>query len=98
MLDAFDGIDAGYVQKLVLSAPNKNCALDPSAPTWLVKKFAVELSPFLAILFNRSMGQGVVPLSVKRAIVVPVLKKTSLDPSDIGNYELFLIYHLYLSC
>ena len=32
VLDAFDAIDASYVQKLVLSAPNKNCALDP-APT-----------------------------------------------------------------
>jgi len=48
VLDAFDAIDASYIQKLVLSAPDKNCALDP-APTWLVKKFAVELSPFLGL-------------------------------------------------
>jgi len=88
VLDAFDGIDASYIQKLVLSAPNKNCALDP-APTWLVKKFAVELSPFLTILFNLSMGQGVVLLSLKRAIVVPALKKTSRDPSDMGNSPYF---------
>ena len=54
LLDAFDEIGATYIQKLVHSAPNKSCALDP-VPTWLVKKFAMELSPFLAILFNRSM-------------------------------------------
>jgi hypothetical protein len=85
-LDAFGTIDASYVQRLVREAPNKNCALDP-VPTWLVKRFANELSPFLAVLFNESMRCGTVPASQKVALVTPVLKKPSLDPLDAANYR-----------
>ena len=79
-------IDAGYIEKLIRESPNKNCALDP-VPTWLVKQFATELSPFIAVLFNASMRSGVVPSSHKAAIVVPVLKKPTLDPLDMNNYR-----------
>ena len=67
-------------------APNKNCALDP-VPTWLVKQFVKELSPFLAVLFDESMRRGTFPASQKAAIVVPALKKSTLDPLDMANYR-----------
>jgi len=44
---AFEPVDAVTVQRLIRQAANKNCELDP-APTWLVKQFAAELSPFIA--------------------------------------------------
>ena len=72
--------------RLVRQAPNKNCALDP-APTWLVKQLVQELSRFLAVLFNESMRSGTFPASQKAAIVVPVLKKSTLDPLDMSNYR-----------
>jgi hypothetical protein len=84
--DAFTAVDATDVEKLVQQAANKNCALDP-VPTWLVKQFVKELSPFLSILFNRSLQTGVFPASQKAAIITPVLKKPSLDPHDMNNYR-----------
>ena len=84
--DEFEQIDASYIERLVRDAPNKNCALDP-VPTWLVKQFVVELSPFQSTLFNASMRFGSFPTSQKTAIVVPALKKPSLDPLDMTNYR-----------
>jgi len=84
--ELFQPIDDHYIERLITAAPNKNCALDP-APTWLVKQFVNELSPFLAVLFNESMRSGTVPTSQKSAIVTPALKKPSLDPLDMGNYR-----------
>ena len=60
--------------------------LDP-APTWVIQKYAVELSPFISALFNASMRLGVFPASQKLASVTPILKKASLDPLDLGNYR-----------
>ena len=44
-------INSFHISKLISVAANKQCELDP-APTWLVKKFANELSPSIAISFN----------------------------------------------
>ena len=60
--------------------------LDP-VPTWVIQKFAVELSPFIAALFNASMSGGYFPTSQKIASITPILKKASLDPLDLGNHR-----------
>ena len=68
------------------SAACKFCELDP-APTWIIKKYANELSPFIVKLFNTSLTSGVFPTSQKCASVTPALKKVTLDPFDLGNYR-----------
>jgi Reverse transcriptase (RNA-dependent DNA polymerase)/Endonuclease-reverse transcriptase len=85
-LDAFQPVDVTAVQRLISSAANKNCELDP-APTWLVKKFAYELSPFITALFNTSFRDGLFPSTQKCAMITPVLKKPTLDASDASNYR-----------
>jgi len=60
--------------------------LDP-APTWLVKQFVNELSPFITLLFNASFRDGIFPSSLKCAVVTPALKNSTLDPSDANNYR-----------
>ena len=72
------------VIKLTRTAANKNCELDP-APTWLMKMFASELSPFITVLFNASLRDSVFPSSQKCAVVTPVLKKPTLDASDTAG-------------
>jgi len=57
-LDSFEPVDATTVQRLISHAANKTCELDP-APTWLVKRFAGELSPFITALFNASFRDRV---------------------------------------
>jgi len=47
---------------------NKNCELD-LAPTWLIKQFVNELSPFITLLFNASLRDGIFPSSLKCAVV-----------------------------
>ena len=73
-------------QRLISNAACKSSELDP-VPTWVIQKFAVELSPFIAVLFNASMSGGYFPASQKIASITPILKKPSLDPLDLGNYR-----------
>ena len=82
----FEPIDATIVQRLLSQAACKSCELDP-VPTWVIQKYAVELSPFISALFNASMRHGVFPASQKLASITPVLKKASLDPLDLSNYR-----------
>ena len=72
-LTVFEPVDTDTVQRLIALAANKNCELDP-VPTWIVKRYASELAPLLAALFNASFRDGVFPSSQKCAVVTPVLK------------------------
>ena len=51
----------------------------------IIKDCKQVLSPHLTSLFNRVLCTGMIPLSWKKAIVRPILKKG--DPSDINNYR-----------
>ena len=60
---------------------NKTCDLDP-VPTWLVKEMRGVLSPFITLLFNKSLISGCFPAAFKQALVRPLLKKPGLDAGD----------------
>jgi len=74
------------IRALIASSPNKTSALDP-IPTFLVKEYIQELSPFITLMCNRSLSEGHLPLSQRQAVVVPILKKPNLDSSVPGNYR-----------
>ena len=82
----FNPVTTDEVFKLIHSAASKQCILDP-APTWLIKDVALELSSFLALIFNKSLSKGVVPISQKTAVIHPRLKKAGLDPHIPANYR-----------
>jgi len=86
VLDQWTVVTVDEVEKLIGSALNKTCQLDP-APTWLVKDMRGLLSPFFALLFNRSLASGVFPTEFKEAIVRPLLKKAGLDAADMKNFR-----------
>jgi len=65
------------VEKMIGSALSKTCQLDP-VPTWLVKDVSQLLSPFIALLFNKSLVSGIFPSDFKHAVVRPLLKRTDL--------------------
>ncbi|XP_071211360.1 GDP-fucose protein O-fucosyltransferase 2 isoform X1 [Salvelinus alpinus] len=46
-----------------------------------------DLLPYLTSLINSSLTAGYVPSVFKRARVAPLLKKPTLDPSDVNNYR-----------
>ena len=62
------------------------CPLDP-IPSSLLQTISGDLLPFLTSLINSSLTAGYVPSVFKRARVAPLLKKPTLDPSDVNNYR-----------
>ena len=65
------------VRKMIMSAKNKTCALDP-VPTYLVKECVEELLDPITAIINESLSSSSVPGSLKHALVTPRLKKASL--------------------
>ena len=53
-LEDWSAVTAEEIHKLIGSAPNKTCELDP-APRWLVKDKRRLLSPFISLLFSKSL-------------------------------------------
>src|SRR6218665_3962858 len=69
----------------VLSAVNlKSCELDP-LPPFIIVELLDDVAPFLLYVFNRSLKEGYIPPSQKRALVFPSLKKPNLDPTNCQN-------------
>jgi len=85
-LDEWTPVSVEEVDKLISSGLNKTCELDP-APTWLVKEMRVLLSPFIALLFNKSLITNCVASAFKQALVRPLLKKAGLDSGDLKSFQ-----------
>ena len=71
---------------MVVKSACKSCMLDP-IPTGLVKDNVSILAPVIADIVNLSITTGVFPSAFKKALVTPILKKTSLDQNELNNYR-----------
>ena len=78
LLTEFQLLTEDEVRNLVKRSPTKHCELDP-APTWIVKDCLEEVLPMLTKILNLSLQLGDVPVSLKHAIIKPLLKKMGLD-------------------
>jgi len=85
-LSQWTAVTHDEVEKMISSAINKTCQLDP-VPTWLVKDVGQLLSPFIALLFNKLLASGIFPSDFKHAVVRPLLKKNGLDVSEPKNFR-----------
>ena len=74
--------------KLIKQSPTKPCILDP-IPTSLVKNSDMldVLLPLLTKSVNDSLSSGDVPVSLKQAAALPLLKKQGLDSEEMKNYR-----------
>jgi len=45
------------------------------------------LSPFIALLCNKSLTTGCFPVAFQSAVICPLLKKNRLDSSQLNNYR-----------
>ena len=88
VLDEFFEVDEEELVKMINNLPNKQCALDP-IPTWLLKRIASLIAPFLVSIFNSSFKSGTVPQGLKLACVTPILKK------PIDQFQMSLSYQKY---
>ena len=82
----FQPLSEDDVISLVNQMSSKTCSLDPM-PTNLVKKCIDVIAPTSAIIVNASFTTGIFPDSCKTAIVVPLIKKPSLDANVLKNYR-----------
>ena len=71
------------VRKVITKS--KSCLLDPW-PTFLVKECLDILLPSITKLVNCSLTEGDVSAGFKKAIVSPLIKKSSLPPDELKNY------------
>ena len=85
-LSVFEPVTAAEVSSILVKSPAKHCVLDP-IPTWLLKKVSTVLSPVIARMCNASISQSSLPSSQKCARTRPLLKKPSLDPSNLNSYR-----------
>lgn len=79
-------VSCDEVRRIVLAAPPKSCSLDP-IPTNLLRDCIDAILPYLTAMVNASLCQGCLPVSQKKAVVTPLLKKPSLDVHDLKNYR-----------
>ena len=65
----------------------KTCSLYTLPTSVLQPCFQSLLAPAYTHIINMSLSQGKVPASLKEAIVIPLLKKQSLDTDVLSNYR-----------
>ena len=85
-LDIFLPATEGEVKLLVAKSSSNWCSLDP-VPTWMLKAHLDCLLPSITNLVNESMSTGIVPTKMKAALVMPLLKKPSLDNNVMDNFR-----------
>ena len=69
---------------LISRSPVKQCILDP-IPTWLLKRVSSILFPTIAAMCKASFTQHTALTLHKKAVVHLLLKKATMDPSDISS-------------
>ena len=85
-LSEFHSVSEASVKELVSRMHKTSCELD-SIPASLFNDCIDELIPVITMVINTSLATGIVPLSMKHALVKPLLKKPKLDPECLKNYR-----------
>ena len=85
-LTTFEPATSEEISKLIRKCASKSCDLDP-LPTWLLKLCLEELLPVITHIVNLSLSTSEVPESFKVALIVPLIKKLSLDPDVLKNFR-----------
>ena len=71
----------------ICNATKKTCVLDPLPANQLTDNNIPSIVPAITLITNASLDEGVMPKSLKHAIVRPLLKKSSLDKDTLSSYR-----------
>ena len=85
-LDKFRIVSQEEVRKIISFSPSKSCSLDP-IPTSILKLCLDELTPVLTLVVNTSLEFADFSPELKRAFVLPLLKKAILDCEILKNFR-----------
>ena len=81
----FKIMSASEIKKIISNMAPKHSKLDPM-PTWIIKEHIEEFLPIITQIVNKSLQSGLMPTSLKHAIIKPLLKKANLEPT-LKNYR-----------
>ena len=85
------------IRQVIQCSPAKSCELDPVSHLLFMESIE-QLLPFIHLICNTSLRDGVLPDAEKHAIVTPILKKADLDLDNTKSYrDPYLICLLCLS-
>src|SRR6218665_3531104 len=79
-------ISSVELRSVIMSSAPKSCELD-SLLASLIQDYVDNLLPFLTLLCNRSLQEGVLPDPQKRSVIFPALKRDGLDLKDPSNFR-----------
>lgn len=71
---------------MISKSKSSTCSLNPF-PSPLIKVHCNSISSLIAKIINLSLQTGIVPVSLKTAIIKALLKKPTLDPEPLSNYR-----------
>ena len=74
------------LSRLVKKISTKSCSLDP-VPATLISYCIDDLLPIIQTVVNSSFESAVVPTSMKKAVLSPLLKKQDLDFETFSNFR-----------
>ena len=84
VLENYQMLSCDDVAKIVLASPTKTREVDP-IPTELLKKILPSITELLTKLVNELVKSGEFPADLKEALIKPLLKKITLEPTS-KNY------------
>jgi len=97
LFSQFNPVTVKEVYEQLARIPSKSCCLDP-IPTWLVKQLEDTLAPVITSLCNCSFQTGVLPAAHKQAIVLPRLKKPTLNSSKFHQFLIWVHFQTGGTC
>ena len=84
-MESFTPTNVDELRKLIRDLGIKTCSQDP-IPGSLLKDIIEDLLPYYCDLVNKSLRTGSVE-GVKDSVIIPLLKKSGLDPDNLKNYR-----------
>uniref|UniRef100_A0A8C4X3N7 Reverse transcriptase domain-containing protein n=1 Tax=Erpetoichthys calabaricus TaxID=27687 RepID=A0A8C4X3N7_ERPCA len=85
-LHHFTPLSHEEVSQILTASNPTTCSLDP-IPSGTFQLISQDLLPHITHIVNGSLTTGHVPTAFKSAVVTPILKKPTLDCSDINHYR-----------
>ena len=77
----FKEVSTEDITSYINNAPNKYCPQVGPLPTELIKQHIDILGPIFTNIVNKSISSGTVPQAYKEAVVTPIIKKKTLEPT-----------------
>uniref|UniRef100_A0A8C6Q3C2 Reverse transcriptase domain-containing protein n=1 Tax=Nothobranchius furzeri TaxID=105023 RepID=A0A8C6Q3C2_NOTFU len=84
--DHFEPITLPALERLISSMKPSGCP-DDIVPARLFQEVLPVVAPHVLNIINSSLVSGIIPSVFKHAVLQPLLKKSGLDPTDLGNFR-----------